>query len=583
MKNIHLKRMISSKFFIYVLLIGAFVLLIPDMLKGIDLTDMAYMLARYKYVFDQEVPVNDFSIILTDILGGILYHAVPEGQVMLISIACWVLNCGIALLSLQLLREYLNGFLLAIILIGGSLFSIAFIHVLHYNTFSMFFQVLGFSLLIKGLDRKSKRLVLMSGFVQGLNVFVRLPNILQLSFGILIVWYFGDNIKNYRKIILNYMRQYVIGVCSGGLFGACLGGIVLGEIGLKGLLLNTMESLGDHSSSYGVTAIIKRFFKGIIEGARNTVRYEAGLFISIIFLLGLLSIYIGRGKIISEKGRIKCYKMAEVLSIFFIVLWILVTTEKLPYTPILEILFTNTVVISMASAVYLWKKDAKLSTICMGCVFMELILTIGTNNGTSFYVVFMGFPMAVTICALQKSLSYRYGRIKSSCKYIITVALVGLLSVEGYQYYNTYVYRDSPKDLLNNQVKIKEYTGIRTTAERAEYLENLVKTLQPYDDYQLIALGDFAIGYVITDMVPFFTSLWPDLTSFSLGRFQKQLEEKLEQNIYPVIVLADVYQTGEYRSKEKIEMVMGLISKSEKYKMIYEDKYYRMYIPVKNK
>jgi hypothetical protein len=157
------------------------------------------------------------------------------------------------------------------------------------------------------------------------------------------------------------------------------------------------------------------------------------------------------------------------------------------------------------------------------------------------------------------------------------------LSVEGYQYYNTYVYRDSPKDLLNNQVKIKEYTGIRTTAERAEYLENLVKTLQPYDDYQLIALGDFAIGYVITDMVPFFTSLWPDLTSFSLGRFQKQLEEKLEQNIYPVIVLADVYQTGEYRSKEKIEMVMGLISKSEKYKMIYEDKYYRMYIPVKNK
>ena len=63
MKNIHLKRMVSRKNFIYVLLIGVFVLLIPDMLKGIDLTDMAYMLARYKYVFDQEIPINDFSII----------------------------------------------------------------------------------------------------------------------------------------------------------------------------------------------------------------------------------------------------------------------------------------------------------------------------------------------------------------------------------------------------------------------------------------------------------------------------------------------------------------------------------------
>ena len=121
MKNIHLKRMVSRKNFTYVLLIGVFVLLIPDMLKGIDLTDMAYMLARYKYVFDQEIPINDFSIIITDIMGGILYHAVPEGQVFLISIACWALNCGIALLSLQLLREYLNGILLIIILIGGSL------------------------------------------------------------------------------------------------------------------------------------------------------------------------------------------------------------------------------------------------------------------------------------------------------------------------------------------------------------------------------------------------------------------------------------------------------------------------------
>lgn len=583
MKNIHLKRMVSRKNFTYVLLIGVFVLLIPDMLKGIDLTDMAYMLARYKYVFDQEIPINDFSIIITDIMGGILYHAVPEGQVFLISIACWALNCGIALLSLQLLREYLNGILLIIILIGGSLFSIAFIHVLHYNTFSMFFQVLGFSLLIKGLDRKSKRLVLLSGFIQGLNIFVRLPNILQLSFEILIVWYFGDDIKNHRKTILNYVRQYAIGVCSGGLLGICLGGIVLGYSGIISLLSDTMRSLGDNSSSHGAAAIVRRFFEGINDGIRNTARYEILIVFCVIALLILLNIFIENKKNIPEQTRIRCYKIAENSSMIFMILWGLVLSSKLSYVSILEIMYTNAIVICTASAIYLRKKDIMLSTICMGCVLMELILTIGTNNGTSFYVVFMGFPMAVTICALRKSLSYRFGRVKKSCKNIITVALIGLLSIEGYQYYDTYVYRDASKNLLDYEVSIKEYKGIRTSKERAEYLKKLVRILDPYSEYQLIALGDFAIGYVITDMVPFFSSSWPDLTSFGIEKFQKELEKKQEQQIYPVIVLADVYQTRIYRSQEKINMVMEFASKSEKYKMIYQDEYYCIYAPIEDK
>ena len=583
MKNIHFKRMVSNKYIIYILLIGVFILLIPEMLKGIDLTDMAYMLARYKYVFDQEIPINDFSIIVTDILGGILYQAVPEGQVFLISIACWALNCGIALLSLQLLRKYLNGILLSIILIGGSLFSITFIHVLHYNTFSMFFQVLGFSLLMKGLDRKSKRLILMSGFIQGFNILVRLPNILQLSFGILIVWYFGDDIKNHRKIILNYIRQYVIGVCSGGLFGVCLGGIVLVDTTIKSLVSDTIKSLGDNSSSHGAAAIIRRFFEGIYSGIKNTARYEMFIFFGIIALFILLDIFIVKGKYISEQKRIRCYRIAENLSFIFMILWGLLLAKKLSYISILEIMFTNEIVICIFSSVYLRKKENMLSTICVGCVLMELILTIGTNNGTSFYVVFMGFPMAVTVCALWKDLSYRYGRVKNSCKNVITVALIGLLSIAGYQYYDTYVYRDTSKKLLDYEVNIKEYKGIKTSIERAEYLEKLVGILKPYDEYQLIAMGDFAIGYVITDMVPFFSSSWPDLTSFSIERFRKEIEKKQEQQIYPVIVLADVYQTGKYRSQEKIEMVMEFISKSEKYKIKYQDEYYRIYVPIENK
>ncbi len=580
MKSIQLKRPKLSQCFMYLLLIGVFALMFPSMLKGIDLTDMAYMLSRYKYVFAQEVPVNGASIIVTDILGGILYHAVPEGQAFFLSLACWALNCGMALLSFRLLREYMNGFLLIVVLAGGGFFFIAFIHVVHYDTFSMFFQILAFFVLIKGLDEKNINLMIISGFILGLNIFVRLPNILQTSFVLLIIWYFGQGIKKNIKTILSYIARFVIGICSGGMLGVLLVIMTLGKSEIKSLLFDTIKTLFDSSSSYGAVYIKSRFYDGINSGLQNAAKYETVIIFFVIFLLGLVKIYFQEENILSEKARMRCYKVVEIVSGILMLAWAAILCLKLPYIPILEILVTDAIVICMASAFYLRKKDIRLSTICLGCVFMELILTVGTNNGTSFYVVFMGFPIAVTVCALWKSLGYRYDPIKNSCKYIMSITLAALLCIEGYQYYSTFVYRDSPKEYLNCEAKIKEYKGIKTSTERAEYLENLVRLLKPYDDCQLITLGDFSIGYVITDMIPFFSSSWPDLESFEIKNFQKEMKEKLEQHIYPVIVLADVYQTGNYRAPHKVEMVLDVVEKTKKYEIVHEDKYYRIYVPI---
>lgn len=583
MKRILLKRPKLRQCFMPLFLIGVFVSMFPSMLRGIDLTDMAYMLAKYKYVFDQKVPVNGASIIMTDIIGGILYHAVPEGQVFLLTLACWGLNCGMALLSFYLLREYLNGFLLIAILAGGGVFSIAFIHIVHYDTLSMFFQILAFFVLIKGLDEKNKNLITISGFILGLNIFVRLPNILQTSFVLLIIWYFGQGIKKNKKTILSYIGRIVIGICSGSLLGVLLCVMTLGKSGIKNLLFGTMKTLLDSSSSYSAVYIKNRFYDGISSGLQNAAKYEIVIIVFVILLLGFVKIYFQEENIFSEKARMRCYKIVEIVSGILMLAWAVVLCQKLSHIPILEILVTNAIVICMASAFYLRKKDIRLSTICLGCVFMELILTVGTNNGTGFYVVFMGFPMAVTVCSLWKSLGYSYNPIKNSCKYMMSITLAVLLCIEGYQYHSTFVYRDSPKESLNCEAHIKEYKGIKTSAERAGYLDSFVKILEPYNDYEMITLGDFAIGYVITNMIPFFTSTWPDLTSFSIESFQRQIEVKLEQDIYPVIVLADVYQTGEDNSPEKIKMVLDVIRRSEKYKMAHEDEYYRVYVPIEAK
>jgi hypothetical protein len=214
----------------------------------------------------------------------------------------------------------------------------------------------------------------------------------------------------------------------------------------------------------------------------------------------------------------------------------------------------------------------------------------------------MGMPLALIVCILirftkelfvYKEKKYKtlseLKRIQWKNKWLIPCGIVFCTIVAGfsvayplaagYHYATTFVYHDSPNPYLVKEIKAKEFAGLKTSVERAELLDRLTELLEPYKDYKLLSLGGFNVGYVITDMKPFFDSSWPDLEYLTMDRFQGQLAEGIQEGNYPVIVLGDMAQDQSgFWNKEKLKIAVEL-GESDLYTKLYSDKWYVVYVP----
>ncbi|OYO90929.1 hypothetical protein CG709_12965, partial [Lachnotalea glycerini] len=143
----------------------------------------------------------------------------------------------------------------------------------------------------------------------------------------------------------------------------------------------------------------------------------------------------------------------------------------------------------------------------------------------------------------------------------------------GYHYATTFVYHESDNQYLVQGITAKEFAGIKTSKERAMLIDRLQVLLKPYNNYELLQLGGFNIGCVITDMKPFFDSSWPDLEYLTMDRFKDQLSEGMQKENYPVIVLGDMNQDKSgFWNMDKYSIAVSL-GESDKYTKLYEDKW----------
>lgn len=151
----------------------------------------------------------------------------------------------------------------------------------------------------------------------------------------------------------------------------------------------------------------------------------------------------------------------------------------------------------------------------------------------------------------------------------------------GAHYGTTFVYHDSDNEYLTTTVNNPIFAGIKTSSERTELIDRLEELLAPYEEYKLMTLGSFNVGYVITDMEPFFNSSWPDLEYLSLKEFNEYLENAKISGDYPVIVMGDMAQDmSGYWNMDKYYRTLEFAN-NEVYEKLYEDKWYTVYVPKK--
>lgn len=532
--------------------------------KGIDVTDMSLYLTQYKYFFEIE-SLRTFGTLFTTCLGACIYHCVPQGQVFALSLASWSLYIGSGVVIYVTFKKYLSPIICVGCIFLGSLFSLTWVHIMNYNATSMFILVLGICFLFKGFEEDSKKKHIFAGLMFGISAYFRFPNILYIMIGSSILWYYFILSKRWKKG-WEQILAYVIGVLCGGIIGGIISIFILGFERIKQYIFSTANSAMSTESDHGIANIIKILF----EDSKSAVIdwCHIGLPILAIIVITLIMC------VIVKKEKIFIGMYYFLLGI--LALYGMVVGYKLEYSSQFPSMMAVWYLLIFLVGTFIYVKTKRwLSALSITMFITECLLCVGTDNSWNYHVVFMMLPLSICLMIIQHC-QIKYVRELLGC---IGAFVVAIVFVVGIRYATQYVYRDANNDKLQYTIKAEEYSLIKTSEERSNYLNQLEYVLEELDKEYMIAYGDCNIGYVISDCKPYVNSCWIDLNSYPLERFIYEMSESEKTKSNPVVLLADLEQNGVYRSQEKLEIIMNFMAEKGYY-LYYENEWYQIFVPL---
>ena len=555
--------------------------------QGLDFTDTGFSLTNYLWVFDDPRSIETSSRIwLTNILGGLWVYFFGDSlgvagyrlagaflAYAAIFLTYWTLRS-------QVKKEYLfPGLFFAMVFIGRSGF------VLNYNTLTAFFYVWSSYYLLTGLNNSKQHYLFISGVVLGLNMFIRLPNILGLMLGVCILFHgYLD-----RAVISQLGRRI-------SLFLAGYGAAVLAAL----TVMLFLGHLDNYLASFGETVVLL----GEAEGHHGTGRLTAALLdiykisflktVTVVGYFGILLVVLRlTGKFNSKFVQYGMITLAGILPLsiyddFYrnwygmvgLVSAVLLLGLALNLAPCRK-LNSRTIADAMT--------DRGNCAAALAALIILLIVPAGSADGyvTSVYGMYLAIPLAVQGIAEFK---FRPGLSTEHYRYTIILGFVLLLVLAlaaGYRY----TYRDSPQRMsMTYQVGHQKLKGVFTTRERAQVVTELLEVMPHY-----VKKGDYLLAYEQIPMVHFLTGTrpylygsWPML--YSPGKFQKMLDRALaERPELPVIVRAGgstekfdwprgkTLRGGYYLAGSR--KIMNEFIEAQNYRMVWENSFFEILIP----
>lgn len=564
---------------------------IPFYSKGIDFSDTSFYLVKYKYFFDPSVNVTTFSTFFSDLTGSIIYHIFPSHQLLILnffSAICYTIS---GYLIYYILKDYVPHTLLLLTTLGCSLLTLSYIHCFNYNTASMFNLTLAVTLLTAGLFHKKNIYIGLSGFIGAANIFFRLPNVLHLciAFGILLYCY-NENNQTWKDT-LKPLFIYIGGCITGGIISMIIAIAALGASNIKEYLIRTFFTFTGSSDGHSAGSMFSKLVSQIEEGELFWSRYGLVLLAIIVITFILCRVFQKKQQIILIGSIIiSCIYGFRVKSTYDITPDEVSSTREIRNTFVFILLAV--MLLSFIGIFAFYKSHRRFSYLCLITLLLELVITLGTDTGSLYNTVFLYLPVGMLCCLFwQYYILFKDRTLSKLIPSVGTVIIsfsVMLLFWSGFYRGTTYIYRDTPYPTLTEKCDMEPLNGMHSSHERIALIHTIKKELKPYKGSTLITLGDCNIATVVTDLKPFFTTPWPDLTSFSEERFSQELEKCAETKDYPVILFSPTTSainhniTAQiYRSMEKEQLLLDFI-KRNKYSCIYEDDSLIIYAPLKN-
>lgn len=168
--------------------------------SGIDITDSGYILNSYEFILSNP-ETTPMSIVFTSIIGNIfikLFNILNIPIFLGFKILTSITTLICSYIVYKTLGKYFNktwiliGLLIAVILNKG------FITIFMYNHTTTLFLILAVASLIKGVLTDKQLFIILSGSIIGFNIFMRIPNIVEIIIIFSIV-YWGICKKDLKK------------------------------------------------------------------------------------------------------------------------------------------------------------------------------------------------------------------------------------------------------------------------------------------------------------------------------------------------------------------------------------------------
>ncbi|MCR4650612.1 MAG: hypothetical protein K5662_02540 [Lachnospiraceae bacterium] len=551
--------------------------------QGVDVSDSTYSLGNYLF----PEGVQDMWLIstyLSNALGYVLVR-LPFGDTLIgINIYTGLIVSGTALMCYYGLKKDFT----PPVVFMGEMLAINFCWIpggILYNYLSYFVLTLGALLLYRGITREDDRFLAAAGVVLGLNVFVRIPNLTQMSL-ILVLWYSVYFVKvhgrkkgmedNESSSVLRRTIYCILGYAIGAGIPLCIISAVKGTDSLFNMVTG-LSGISGTDDSYSVFSMLT----DTLHAYFRSVKY-AGIMLAVVFC-GTLMLAVYRKSEVLKWFKRLIY--IGVLALMLRFLWgrgMFTFRYYEDYTSMFEwgmlVLFMAWIagIVVVAGGRY----NLLVSALAAINLVILFITPLGSNNYTcqNLNNLFIVMPFTLYVVGgwmYRGTHRFRLEGVLYGCNFpwmsmVLMIAVMVVIQSTGF--HMNFVFRDgmdgTPRDTL--------YRNVYTTEANATALTGLEEAVKNSGADEAIYWGNCPGLSYLFRLKPAISSSWPDLDSYPVDSFREELLKIKENDMDKLLLICRKGAPTAINGAEKEALLMDFV---EVYRLdvAYENEAYIVY------
>lgn len=554
-----------------------------DFNYGIDLADAGLFLNYYLY-FDSVAGENIIPTYWSNAVGH-FFTLLPYGDTWIgIMFYCTIVIMLTVLIAYFFCKKFLDYRIVALAEMVALFYGWGQGAVL-YNYLSFLLFELAMVLLFYAIIKDSKWLYFFPGILLGLNTFVRIPNVTEIS-AIVAVWFAGF----YKKEKISWIITRTILCVAGYLSGIGISCIfIFSRYSIQDfkLAIYYLFSLGQSETNYSIWYM-----------AFQTVQYVLKYSIYLLYFIMIIIIAAVLIEIINKKMQNKEILDVTLRRCSSVLLCILVWISYIVFSKYFKLYATNywvmEAVIGLASLFLLWGivvsvirlirakelRDKLLAILFLGIFY---ITPLGSNNHIYLAVMnmFLLIPLVIyQTIEIEKDMSVLWKRVNRNTEAFalsfrtVLCASAVVMIIQSALFGAVYVFNDIPEEYVTGNSII---SGMKTNSELADSLQGM---LEYSEENQLSDKKAIfyccAPGLSFTLRIESMTSSpWPDWYTYSFDQFYEGLINSYaaaKAGDAPLIFFDRVYGNhylGNYEAFLENGGTDYLINSDEKYLMLH--------------